>query len=195
MIAAAIPVMRGPAGPSMLAPMQRSVFIATSLDGYIARPDGALDWLRIVERPGEDYGYAEFAATCDALVIGRRTYDTVLGFDSWPYDGKRVIVMTHRRLAARHGEEGFDGSAEELVSRLAAEGTRRLYLDGGAVIRQFLAADLLDDLTISIIPIVLGAGTPLFGGTEHGLVLEGVAQFDSGLVQLRYRCSVSARSR
>jgi dihydrofolate reductase len=169
-------------------PMQRSVFIATSLDGYIARPDGGLDWLGVVERRGEDYGYAAFAATYDVLVMGRRTYDTVLGFDAWPYLGKRVIVMTHRPLVSRHGEEAFDGSAEALVHRLAAEHARRLYIDGGVVIRQFLAAGLVDDLTISIIPIVLGAGIPLFGGTEHGLTLEGVERFESGLVQLRYRC-------
>ncbi len=165
--------------------MQRSVFIAASLDGYIARPDGGLDWLKAVERPGEDYGYAGFAATVDALVIGRRTYDTVLGFDAWPYPGKRVIVMTHRPLVARHGEEPFEGSPAELVRRL--EGVRRVYVDGGDVIRQFLAAGLIDDLTLSIIPVLLGDGVPLFGGAAHGLRLEGTRSFDSGLVQLRYR--------
>jgi dihydrofolate reductase len=184
--------MRAGAGAGILAPMQRSVFIATSLDGYIARSDGRIDWLAIVERPGEDHGYAAFAATCDAVVIGRRTYDTVLGFDAWPYAGKRVIVMTHRSIAANHGEEAFDGSAEALVDRLAREGMRRLYVDGGVVIRQFLAAGLVDDLTISILPIVLGGGVPLFGGTEHRLTLDGVEPFASGLVQLRYRCAQHA---
>lgn len=167
--------------------MQRSVFIATSLDGYIARPDGGLDWLKAVERPGEDYGYAGFAATVDALVIGRRTYDVVLGFDTWPYPGKRVIVMTHRPLAARHGEEAFAGEPAALVARLAAEGTRRVYVDGGDVIRQFLAAGLIDDLTLSIIPVLLGDGVPLFGGVEHRLRLDDTRAFESGLVQLVYR--------
>lgn len=171
--------------------MQRSVFIATSLDGYIARPDDGLDWLKLVERAGEDYGYAKFAETVDALVIGRRTYDTVLGFGAWPYAGKRVIVMTHRPLVARHGEEAFEGSPEELVQRLASEGTRRVYVDGGNVIQQFLAARLIDDLTISVIPIMLGAGIPLFGGTEQRLRLDGVQQFESGLVQLRYRVTTN----
>jgi dihydrofolate reductase len=112
----------------------------------------------------------------------------VLGFEAWPYDGKRVIVMTHRALVATHGAEAFDGTVEALERRLAAEGERRLYVDGGAVIRQFLAARLLDDLMISIVPIVLGAGIPLFGGGEQGLILDGVEPFESGLVQLRYRC-------
>lgn len=175
--------------------MQRSVFIATSLDGYIARPDGGLDWLKVVERRGEDYGYAAFADTVDALVLGRRTYDTVLGFDAWPYPGKRVIVMTHRPLVARHGEEAFEGSPAALVHRLEAEGTRRLYVDGGNVIQQFFAARLLGDLTISVIPIVLGAGIPLFRGTEQGLRLESVQSFESGLVQLRYRVALAEPAR
>jgi dihydrofolate reductase len=111
----------------------------------------------------------------------------VLGFDAWPYAGKRVIVMTHRPLAARHGEESFAGTPAALVARLAAAGTRRVYVDGGDVIRQFLAAGLIDDLTLSIIPVLLGDGVPLFGGAAHGLRLEGTHAFDSGLVQLRYR--------
>lgn len=164
--------------------MQCSVFIATSLDGYIAGPNGTLDWLSIVESAGEDYGYARFAATCDALVIGRRTYDTALGFGGWPYAGKRVIVMTRRPIDARHGEEAFAGTPREVVDHLA--GARRAYIDGGDVIRQFLAARLLSDLTISIVPLVLGGGTPLFGGSRHRLALESVERFDSGLVQLRY---------
>jgi dihydrofolate reductase len=166
--------------------MQCSVFIATSLDGYIARIDGGLDWLDRVQRPDEDYGYAAFAATVDTMVIGRGTYDVVLGFYAWPYVGKRVVVLTHRPLEARHGEEAYAGSIPELVASLRARGAKRVYVDGGRVIQQFLAADLLDDLTISIIPVVLGAGIPLFGGSEHVFALLGARSFESGLVQLRY---------
>lgn len=105
--------------------------------------------------------------------------------------------MTHRPLAAKHGEEAFEGAPDALVRRLAAEGVRRIYVDGGVVIQQFLAARLVDDMTISIIPIVLGAGIPLFGGTEQpltldgaqSLTLDGAQSFESGLVQLRYRCA------
>lgn len=169
--------------------MQCSVFIATSLDGYIARPDGGLDWLRQVEREGEDYGYQRFADTVDVLVTGRGTYDVVIGFPTWPYPGKRVIVLTHRPGESRHGEEFYSGSVEDLVRRLAGEGVKRIYVDGGVVIQQFLAAGLIDDLTISIIPVVLGDGIRLFAGgqRERGLVLEGTEAFPSGLVQLRYR--------
>lgn len=164
-----------------------SVFIATSLDGYIARPDGALDWLSRVEQPGEDYGFAEFFATVDVLVMGRGTYDVVRGFPVWPYGDKRVIVLSHRPADSRHGEERFAGTARELAARLAGVG--RVYIDGGNVIRQFLAEGLVTDLTLSVIPIVLGDGIRLFerGTGEHPLVLDGHRAWASGLVQLRYR--------
>lgn len=167
--------------------MQCSVFIATSLDGFIARRDGGIDWLKVVELPGEDYGYATFAASVDALVMGRGTYDVVAGFPEWAYAGKRVIVLSHRELEARPGVERFAGAPAELASKLAGEGVRRVYVDGGDVIRQFLVAGLVDDLTISVIPVLLGDGIPLFGGVSAGLVLENVESWPSGLAQLRYR--------
>jgi dihydrofolate reductase len=139
-----------------------SVFIAVSVDGYIARKDGALDWLDRVELPGEDYGYAEFMSSVDALVIGRNTYDTVLGFGEWPYADKRCVVLTQRPAQAAHGERFFAGDVAALVAEFALQGVRRVYVDGGGVIRQFLAADLLDDLTLSVIPVLLGSGVPLF---------------------------------
>jgi len=159
-----------------------SVFIATSLDGYIARANGAIDWLSIVERPGEDYGFAAFFATVDTLVMGRGTYDVVRAFPQWPYGTKRVVVLTHRPAEPRDGVEFFAGDIGEL--QLAG----RTYVDGGNVIQQFLAADRIDDMTVSIIPIVLGGGIRLFGGGEgeHRLRLEGHQAWDSGLVQLRY---------
>jgi len=167
-----------------------SVFIAASLDGFIARPDGALDWLARVERAGQDYGYGAFLDSVDALVMGRGTYDTVLGFDHWPYPGKRCLVLTHAPPVARRADEEFAGGAlEPLLQRLAGEGVRRVYVDGGAVIRQFLAAGLIDDLTLSVIPVLLGAGIRLFeggGAAERGLKLIEAQPYDSGLVQLRY---------
>ena len=160
-----------------------SVFIATSVDGYIARADHGLDWLSIVEKPGEDYGFAAFFATVDTLVMGRGTYDVVRAFPTWPYGDKRVVVLTHRPAEPRPGVELFAGDIREL----ALPG--RTYVDGGNVIRQFLAADRIDDLTLSIIPIVLGGGIRLFSGGEgeHRLTLEGHQTWDTGLVQLRYR--------
>src|SRR5690606_26684050 len=116
--------------------MQCSVFIGASLDGYIARRDHSLDWMKVVERAGEDYGYAEFANTVDVLVLGRGTYDVVLGFGQWPYAGKRVIVLTHRPAESRHGEEFFSGPVTDLAAMLAKDGTKRVYVDGGVAIQQ-----------------------------------------------------------
>ena len=171
--------------------MQRprcSVFIATSLDGYIARPDGTFDFLSIVERAGEDYGFAEFFASIDALVIGRNTYETALAFPEWPYAGKRCIVLTHRETPSVHGEQFFAGAPSALVDQLGLTGAQRLYVDGGAVIRQFLADGLIDDLTISVVPLLLGQGVALFGSEvpEQRLHLETSKAFESGLVQLCY---------
>ena len=170
--------------------MDCSVFIAVSLDGFIARTDGSVDWLSLVEAPGEDYGYQRFFDSIDTLVIGRSTYQLALGFEPWPYQGKRCVVLTHTQSSARHAEEFFAGDVCALATRLAAEGAQRVYVDGGAVIQQFLAAGLLSELTLSVIPLLLGAGIPLFGSsTARDLKLELLAaqSFPSGLVQLRYR--------
>ena len=109
--------------------MQRprcSVFIATSLDGYIARPDGTFDFLSIVERPDEDYGFAEFFASVDALVIGRNTYETALAFPEWPYAGKRCIVLTHRETPSVHGEQFFArGGLKRLCTVISASSGRK----------------------------------------------------------------------
>src|SRR5262245_4873018 len=171
-----------------------SVFIAASLDGFIARRDGGIDWLSVVETPGEDYGYAKFFGAVDALILGRRTYDTVIGFSDgnpervpkpsrddtrraelagspraeWPYADKRCVVLTHRPPASRHGERFHTGSPAPLLAELHAEGVRRVYVDGGATIQLFLREGLIDDITLSIIPVALGDGVPLFGGGGPG---------------------------
>lgn len=170
---------------------QLSVFIATSLDGYIARRDGGIDWLQSVERPGEDYGYQAFADSVDTMVLGRKTYETALGFPAWPYGAFRCIVLSHQTWPVRNGESFFCGEPARVVEALSRAGARRVYVDGGEVIRQFLAAELIDDLTISVIPILLGDGIPLFksGGTEQRLALIEGKTFPSGLVQLRYRAA------
>src|SRR5262245_28731538 len=105
-----------------------SVFIATSLDGYIARRDGSLDWLDAVQRPGEDYGFGAFYASVDTLVMGRGTYETALGFAAWPYAGKRVVVLTHAPRASRHGERFHAGDPAALLESLHAEGARHVYV-------------------------------------------------------------------
>lgn len=164
-----------------------SVFVGVSLDGFLARRNDGLDWLKPFE--AEEHGYAQFFASVDALVIGRRTYDVVRGFDEWPYAGKRCLVLTHRPLESAHGEEPCTLPPADVVAHLDNGGAKRIYVDGGAVIRQFLDADLVDDLTISIVPVVLGDGLPLFapGGRERALSLVESREYPSGLVRLRYR--------
>jgi dihydrofolate reductase len=166
-----------------------SVFVATSLDGFIARPDGRIDWLSVVEHPGEDYGYRRFFDTIDTLVIGRRTYDTALAFGEWPYGGKRCVVMTRASLTPRRGEQLYAGPPEQLVDRLTSEGAKRIYVDGGSVIRQFIGAGLVTDMVVSIVPVLLGEGIPLFAAPGPYVRLELVESrsFKSGLAQLEYR--------
>lgn len=173
-----------------------SVFVATSLDGFIAREDGRLDWLDAANSavpPGEDCGYGAFIATVDTLVMGRATMEKVLTFGGWPYGELPVIVLSRHGLALPYTlSETVSVSAEsppELVRRLAGQGKRHLYIDGGRVIQSFLEAGLIDELTITRIPVLLGAGRPLFGPTTHDIPLVHVATrvFDFGYVQHTYR--------
>jgi dihydrofolate reductase len=161
-----------------------SVFLAMSLDGYIAGPHDELDWLESMQ--GEEHGYTAFFAAIDALILGRRTYEVVLAFPTWPYADKRVYVMTNRAAAPRDGVTFVHGAAAEVLAGVDA---RHVYVDGGSVVRQCLAAKLVDDLTISVVPKLLGAGIRLFERGEPGPDLEllGAQAFKNGLVQLRYQ--------
>ncbi len=163
-----------------------AAFVGASLDGFIARPDGALDWLRPFE--GADNGFEEFMASVDAVVIGRATYDVVLGFGAWPYGRRPVYVLTHRAPVPRHGETLVSGEPGSIVGRLARAGVRRAYVDGGAVVSRFLAAGLLDEITLSFVPVVLGAGIRLFQAPlpERTLRLNGSRALPNGIVQARY---------
>ncbi|NDJ55386.1 MAG: dihydrofolate reductase [Chloroflexi bacterium] len=153
-----------------------SVFIAVSLDGFIARPDGDVSWLESIEPiPGDDAGYAAFFNAIDVLVMGRGTFEKVLTFDPWPYGNKPVVVLS-RSLTAVPKELAdhvrIESSApDELIEKLAAEGFQHVYLDGGRVIQSFLAAGLVDDLCITTIPILIGAGRPLFGPLDDDIKL------------------------
>ena len=170
--------------------MRASVFIATSLDGYIARPDGALDWLPA--DGGEPHGYDEFMATVDALVIGRKTFETVLAFDAWPYGKKPVFVLSTQlqTLGAPEGAlcELLSGSPQDIVARLEQRGLEHLYIDGGITVQGFLRAGLIQRFIITRIPVLLGSGIPLFGALPRDIRLEHVAtrSFQSGMVQSEY---------
>ena len=164
-----------------------AAFLAMSLDGFISRPDGRVDWLDAYPAPPEDY--AAFFAGVDTVLVGRATYDLVATFPEWPYGTKRVAVLTHRPPAPRHGEVFLAGEPAEVLAGLAASGSRSVYVDGGAVVSQFLAAGLLDELTVTVIPLVLGAGRRLFQGTlpERRLSLVASRVYPSGLVRITYR--------
>src|SRR6267143_2607332 len=142
--------------------MTVSVFIGTSLDGFIARSNGDLDWLP--EGGGEPHGYNEFIASVDALVIGRKTFEKVLTFEAWPYGDKRVVVLSSRPLdlsAVVGGVvEQMTGTPAEIVSQLAASGAHHLYVDGGITIQGFLRAGLIQRLIITRVPVLIGDGVP-----------------------------------
>jgi len=169
--------------------MTASVFIATSLDGFIARANGDLDWLP--PDGGEPHGYDEFLAAVDALVIGRKTFETVLTFASWPYGEKPVFVLSTRTLAPTPlgaVVERMSGHPADIMSQLAARGVHHVYVDGGITIQRFLQAGLIQRLIITRIPVLLGAGVPLFGTLQRDIVLRhvGTRQYASGLVQSEY---------
>ncbi|HEV2681215.1 MAG TPA: dihydrofolate reductase family protein [Rhodanobacter sp.] len=176
--------------------MKASVFVGTSLDGFMARTDGALDFLPL--GGGEPHGYVEFMATVDALVIGRKTYETVLGFDAWPYGTKPVFVLSTRPLApAPAGAivERMSGIQADIVSRLAARGIEHVYVDGGITIQGFLEAGLIQRLIVTRVPVLIGTGIPLFGVTTRDIALKHIAtrQYASGLVQSEYEVAEEGR--
>ena len=169
--------------------MQASVFVGTSLDGFIARVNGGLDFLPA--GGGEPHGYDEFMATVDALVIGRKTFDTVLAFDPWPYGEKPVVVLSTRPLApVPPGAvvERMSGEPAEILSQLDARGIRHVYVDGGITIQRFLVAGLIHRLIITRVPVLIGSGIPLFGPLRQDIVLKHVKtrEYASGLVQSEY---------
>ncbi len=170
--------------------MKASVFIGTSVDGFIARPNGDLDFLP--PGGGEPHGYAEFMETVDALIIGRKTYETVLAFDAWPYGEKPVFVLSSRALApapAGAAVEHLSGDPVDIVSQLDARGIGHAYVDGGITIQRFLRAGLIQGLIITRVPVLIGDGIPLFGALPRDIRLEHIAtrHYPSGLVQTEYR--------
>ena len=170
------------------------VFIATSLDGYIARPDGDIGWLLERDDPAEDHGYAAFIADKDAIVMGRGSFEKVLTFDAWPYS-LPVLVLSARLAGtpvpeALRGKVRFSGQAPaEAMAQLARDGIRRVYVDGGRVVQSFVREGLVEELTVTTVPVLIGAGRPLFGTLPQDLDLKLVASrsFPSGLVQSTYR--------
>jgi dihydrofolate reductase len=172
--------------------MEATVFCGTSVDGFIARRDGTLDFLP--EDGGEPHGYDELMQRVDTIVFGRNTYETVLGFglEKWPYPDHRVVVLSSRpvdlSLARGHRVDSDGGPPEEVVARLEATGTRHAYVDGGITVQRFLRAGLIDHLIVTRVPVLIGDGIPLFGSLPRDVRLKHVStrSFPSGLVQSEY---------
>lgn len=164
-----------------------SVYIAMSLDGYIARKDHTIDWLDRVSGYDDDYGMQNLMNSIDGLIIGRKTYDIASTVPD-PYPDKRVIVLSNTLKSVKAGMEVYRGDLSDLVSKLHQEGIKHIWVDGGTTLSQFLQLQIVDTVTISIIPVILGAGIPLFSMIDDEVSLRLVSSqgYPSGLVQLTY---------
>jgi dihydrofolate reductase len=169
--------------------MKLSVFVGTSLDGFIARRNGQYDFLPT--DGGEPHGYDEFLTSVDTILIGRNTFEIVLKLPNWPYSDKRVVVLSHRPLGLselRGRVEQMSGEPAEIAEKLSASGARHVYVDGGVTVQEFLRAGLIDRLTITRVPVLIGDGISLFGGVPKDIRLRhaGTRQYQSGLVTSEY---------
>ena len=174
--------------------MRASVFVGVSVDGFLARHDGSFDFLP--PGGGEEHGYEAFMASVDALVIGRGTFEVVLGFETWPYGDKRVVVLSSRPLdlsKVRGGVvEQMSGEPRDIVAKLDAQGVKHAYIDGGVTVQRFLRAGLIQRIVVTRVPVLIGTGIPLFGPVDADIKLRHVAtrSYASGLVQSEYEVEV-----
>ena len=170
-----------------------TLFIAASLDGYIAKPNDDLSFLKIVEKEGEDYGYAEFTASIDTIILGRKTYDWVqreIGTSHYDKGERTVYVITRTERPDAGKTMFYTGDLTELVNKLKSENGKNIYCDGGAeIVNELLKSDLIDEFIISVVPVLLGDGIRLFqnGRPEQPLELVNSKTFDTGLIQLHYK--------
>jgi dihydrofolate reductase len=176
--------------------MKASVFIATSLDGFIAREDGTLDWLPGADGSAvEEHGYETFMSTVDVIIMGRHTYEKVLTFGEWPFGKRQVVVLASRPAAAAPSGatvEVMNASPRMVVTRLEEQGVHHAYVDGGRTIQAFLVEGLIQRLIITRVPVLLGRGIPLFGPLSRDVALRHLRtrDFPSGLVQSEYEVVV-----
>ncbi|ROL61869.1 dihydrofolate reductase [Bacteroidetes/Chlorobi group bacterium ChocPot_Mid] len=177
--------------------MDRKVilYIATSLDGYIAKPNNDLSFLSIVQKEGEDYGYAQFVNSVDTVVLGRKTYDYVMTqVPEFPHADKNSFIITRTAKPSIGKTNFYTGKLKYLISRLKSEQGKNIFIDGGAeIVNELLKEKLIDEFIISVIPILVGNGTKLFkdGRPEQKLELISTKQFEKGLIQLHYKCAGS----
>ena len=172
-----------------------SVYVGISLDGFIARSDGAVDWLDEANKAvpaGEDCGFQAFMDSVDTLVMGRKTFEQVLSFGQWPYGETPVVVLSRNAISfppnlpntVTHSSE----SPRDLLERFSSEGVKHVYVDGGNTIQRFFSAGLIDQITVTVIPVILGGGIPLFGPLDKDINLTHLrtTAFDFGFVQSTY---------
>ena len=181
--------------------MKASVYVGASLDGFIARRDGSIDWLNEAQSlvpEEEDCGFAEFMDSVDTLIMGRKTFEQVLSFGQWPYGDTPVIVLSHNPIEIPSNLPGTVSSSSEsprtLLERLSKQGVQHVYVDGGGTIQGFLEESLIDEITITRIPVAIGDGIPLFGTMENDLKLTHVSTqaYDFGFVQTTYQIAKDA---
>ncbi len=166
-----------------------SVFIASSVDNFIATDDDRLDWLHAAAKDGEDYGYDSFMSTVDGMAMGRGTWNHIESIDPLPFGDRKLFVFTHRPPQNdRQGVTFWERAPDKALAEWTALGLEHIYLDGGQLISSFLARGLVDDLLLTKIPILLGSGKPLFSrfGRTTKLSLDAVESFPSGIVNIRY---------
>lgn len=166
------------------------LYIAASLDGYIAAPDDDLSFLSVVQKEGEDYGYNSFIANVDTVILGRKTYDWVVKHaGAYPQTDRKTYVVTRSEKSAEGNVIFYNGSLKELVMQLKKENGKNIHCDGGAeIIFELMKHDLIDEFIISVIPVLIGNGTRLFktGGPGTNLKLVSAKSYETGLVQLHY---------
>jgi dihydrofolate reductase len=172
--------------------MSNIIYIATSIDGYIARKDGSIDWLMDLPNPDKsDYGFSEFIRRIDGIILGRKTFETVLEFDTWPYT-KPVFVLSNSldKLPGKFSgkAEIIKGELRKIITALSNKGMDDLYIDGGKTIQSFLNEDLIDEMIITRIPVLLGSGVPLFETSIPELKFShtGTEVYNNMLVKSRY---------
>ena len=170
-----------------------SIYIAASIDGYIAREDDDLDWLNTVADVNEDYGFENFMSQIDTIILGRKTYKVAIKAyksSDWPYTNKKIIVLSKTLKTVIDEATLYSGDLVSLINLLYSEGTNHIWIDGGNTISQFLRLGMVDNMILSIIPILLGQGIRLFDlNQETPCRLSSSQSYPSGLVQLRYALS------
>ena len=176
--------------------MQLSVFCGVSVDGFLARPNHSLDFLDAGGQ--EPHGFEEFYASIDVVVIGRKTFEVVLTFGQWPYGRKPVVVLSSRPLnfsSIKGVIEQMSGEPGEIVKLLRSRGFKHAYIDGGITIQRFLAAGLVARLVVTRVPVLIGAGIPLFGPVPRDISLRHIEtrSYKGGLVQSEYEIGTEAQ--